>query len=48
MSLDLYLAFTAWAEGYTSSYWLTLNQATEKGGGEEGTEGIDGCVLETA
>jgi len=26
------LAMTAWAEGYESSYWLTFNQAKERGG----------------
>lgn len=26
------LAFTAWAKGYGSSYWLTFNQARERGG----------------
>ncbi|HEY4364920.1 MAG TPA: zincin-like metallopeptidase domain-containing protein [Bryobacteraceae bacterium] len=26
------LAFTAWAEGYESSYWMTYNQAKAKGG----------------
>ena len=26
------LAFTAWGQGYGSSYWLTFNQARAKGG----------------
>ncbi|HEY4311611.1 MAG TPA: zincin-like metallopeptidase domain-containing protein [Pirellulales bacterium] len=26
------LAFTAWAQGYESSYWLTFNQAKQQGG----------------
>jgi antirestriction protein ArdC len=26
------LAFTAWAQGYESSYWMTFNQAKQRGG----------------
>ncbi len=45
------LAFTAWAEGYPSAYWLTFNQIKERGGtvrkGEKSTMVVFWKLFET-
>lgn len=41
------LAFTAWTQGYDSAYWMTFNQAKQRGGTvQEGREIFHSRILE--